>query len=716
MEASHLAELQAIDDNSPICRYCLKLFKNNQIRKRHEIIHTDKALACHLCGKRFVQKSHYKEHLEKVHNNTAYPVPPIASVEIEVKPLDIIPRIKQKNNIGTYDCKFCSKSFKTSQICARHERIHTNPFICDYCHKEFGSKSHMKDHLLLHTQMKDPHQRLKKGRNDSFKKNVDTFKCSDCKKHFYSKSDLRKHEKRIHLLEVKQDTNLEKLMKMFNADEEHIFEQDLCLQYPTEIIIKQEEDSFHFEDYQDLACDTAEINESGFYKCGCNQTFSTFTALARHESINHPNTFKESVAAMRDLLTQLLAEIKPDDDEFPDNFEVPDMPDISANESIDKYEVDEKPPRVATPKNKRPYSISKRKLNNLQDLISQNVYVECKVCTHLISALEYENHLQSDHPAEDRKMAKAELTQFFCGCCNEIFETAYLCIKHLQRVDHQLTGSCCDVCTLEFQDLISLNEHRSSVHLGGRPMCEKCAKTFKNNRLLRFHMLRHKGLKPAYCKLCGSKFLTKKELDDHLLVHNEEPELICAECGLAFKGRERLRQHIKNKHVRYRKVNLPDGITDLEEIVCTECGQLCKGKDRLKRHIYKVHTKRELNHECNHCGKRFDCKSELAKHVVCHVKDPQFFCNICGSGFTRKQTLNRHIRVHDDTTKTLSCTFCSKTFRSTSNLKRHLICHTGEKNQICPECSSAYADRSCLNKHMEKHHNMSLPGYNKMTK
>lgn len=88
---------------------------------------------------------------------------------------------------------------------------------------------------------------------------------------------------------------------------------------------------------------------------------------------------------------------------------------------------------------------------------------------------------------------------------------------------------------------------------------------------------------------------------------------------------------------------------------------------------------------------------------------------MCDKGFTRKQSLNRHIKVHDDSTKVFTCTFCPKTFRSSSNMKRHIMSHTGEKNQICTECDATYADRSCLNKHMERMHGHPLPGYQKMS-
>lgn len=116
------------------------------------------------------------------------------------------------------------------------------------------------------------------------------------------------------------------------------------------------------------------------------------------------------------------------------------------------------------------------------------------------------------------------------------------------------------------------------------------------------------------------------------------------------------------------------------------------------------------------CFVLLSSNKHLLEHKVVHTREVKFFCTICSKGFTRKQTLTRHMTTHDDSTKSLPCTFCPKTFRTRDNLKRHLISHTGEKKQICPECEAAFADRNCLNKHMERTHGKSLPGYGEVFK
>ncbi|KAH8675158.1 hypothetical protein BGZ61DRAFT_361010 [Ilyonectria robusta] len=41
-----------------------------------------------------------------------------------------------------YECQHCPKTFKRSEHCIRHERIHTHekPFSCQYCLKAYSRK------------------------------------------------------------------------------------------------------------------------------------------------------------------------------------------------------------------------------------------------------------------------------------------------------------------------------------------------------------------------------------------------------------------------------------------------------------------------------------------------------------------------------------------------------------------------------------------------
>lgn len=60
-------------------------------------------------------------------------------------------------------------------------------------------------------------------------------------------------------------------------------------------------------------------------------------------------------------------------------------------------------------------------------------------------------------------------------------------------------------------------------------------------------------------------------------------------------------------------------------------------------------------------------------------------------------------RVDANRRKSFVCTFCSRTFGSSSNLKRHVMIHTGEKPFSCLECNRPFREMSTLKKHLITH-------------
>ena len=76
------------------------------------------------------------------------------------------------------DCEECGKTLRDKQVLKNHMiNIHTEemPFKCDKCDKCFKQAGNMKQHQLLHS-------------------NVKNFTCNACEKKFKHKGDLKRHE------------------------------------------------------------------------------------------------------------------------------------------------------------------------------------------------------------------------------------------------------------------------------------------------------------------------------------------------------------------------------------------------------------------------------------------------------------------------------------------------------------------------------------------
>ncbi|KAM4664111.1 zinc finger and BTB domain-containing protein 34 [Discoglossus pictus] len=74
---------------------------------------------------------------------------------------------------------------------------------------------------------------------------------------------------------------------------------------------------------------------------------------------------------------------------------------------------------------------------------------------------------------------------------------------------------------------------------------------------------------------------------------------------------------------------------------------------------------------CIYCGKTFNQKGSLDRHMRLHMGITPFVCRFCGKKYTRKDQLEYHIRNHTDE-KPFRCEVCGKCFPFQGTLNQHL--------------------------------------------
>ncbi|XP_036385524.1 zinc finger and BTB domain-containing protein 34-like [Megalops cyprinoides] len=74
---------------------------------------------------------------------------------------------------------------------------------------------------------------------------------------------------------------------------------------------------------------------------------------------------------------------------------------------------------------------------------------------------------------------------------------------------------------------------------------------------------------------------------------------------------------------------------------------------------------------CVYCGKSFNQKGSLDRHMRLHMGITPFACKFCGKKYTRKDQLEYHIRGHTDN-KPFHCHVCGKCFPFQGTLNQHL--------------------------------------------
>jgi len=118
----------------------------------------------------------------------------------------------------------------------------------------------------------------------------------------------------------------------------------------------------------------------------------------------------------------------------------------------------------------------------------------------------------------------------------------------------------------------------------------------------------------------------------------------------------------------------------------------------------EVSGKKKKYFECKDCGKTFKSPSDIKRHLETHSDVKSFKCPHCDSAFRRKDTLDRHILQHTNP-KAFKCPLCDSAFSHKSGLERHVYTNhdPGFQGHKCLICSREFKEKNTLTVHLRTH-------------
>lgn len=141
---------------------------------------------------------------------------------------------------------------------------------------------------------------------------------------------------------------------------------------------------------------------------------------------------------------------------------------------------------------------------------------------------------------------------------------------------------------------------------------------------------------------------------------------------------------------------------DTKIFLCDICSRKFNRKYTLKIH-QRSHTQNNpFRCTSGKCTKAFKTSSDLNRHILVHTNVRKFSCDECNLQFKLKIHLTNHKKCHTDV-KEWKCSYCEKWFRTKLSLQNHELIHTDEKPHECSVCGLSFREFSTLSKHLKTH-------------
>ena len=94
--------------------------------------------------------------------------------------------------------------------------------------------------------------------------------------------------------------------------------------------------------------------------------------------------------------------------------------------------------------------------------------------------------------------------------------------------------------------------------------------------------------------------------------------------------------------------------------------------DNINNILEDIHNHQPFSTTCPHCHKPFKKNSKLHRHInESHLNLKPHKCSLCTKDFKRSHHLQRHLLSHSNQ-RPHKCTHCIKAFISKEHLTRHL--------------------------------------------
>ena len=295
----------------------------------------------------------------------------------------------------------------------------------------------------------------------------------------------------------------------------------------------------------------------------------------------------------------------------------------------------------------------------------------------------------------------------------------------------------CKVCHMTYKRSMDFKAHMFKIHKDPNVyICQRCEKFTYEKSSFETHVVNvHKGTTTYVCDICGKSsrcrynhkrhmrvihkktednFITKvlstnNELEDEVEVKEEVHEtfeIIVTEKSEAEIDESRVTEDKDDLNDLEIEIDSGKSITKLKKkdkiFACDICGKSFDRKTNLKRHVRLIHTEKDdkdlkskkcldplgihsdnliepekvdgvITYVCQYCNRNYKRPTDFKNHLVKAHNDTTiyYFCNFCGKYTDNNVDYESHMSLNE--AKVFVCDICGKSSQTLSNHTRHMF-------------------------------------------